>query len=81
MVAEAAMAAAEHVAATKCSSCPGVAHPATGCAWSARTLMCRACATRFWTWMRAHTATRKRKKNGKEIPSFYDAALKKDGDP
>jgi hypothetical protein len=58
-----------------------VAHPATGCAWSARTLICHACAERYWRWQIQHTATRKRKKKtGKPIPDFYEAALKKDGD-
>jgi len=59
---------------TRCASCPGVAHPATGCAWSSRTLVCHACAVRFWKWMISHTRARKGR------PSFYDAALKKEGD-
>lgn len=64
----------------KCSSCQGVAHPATGCQWSPQTLVCHACAQRFWTWMMNHTSERPRKKKGKPSPDFYGAALKKEGD-
>ena len=55
----------------KCASCDGVAHPATGCAWSPKTLICGPCTRRFWAWMMQHTRARKGK------PSFYDAALLK----
>ena len=57
-----------------CASCKGVAHPATGCAWSETTLVCGPCARSFWRWMMQHTRARKGK------PSFYDAALDKQDD-
>lgn len=63
----------------KCASCEGVAHPATGCAWSERTLVCRSCAVRFWAWMQSHTRARARKpsKAGRISGDFYGAALAK----
>jgi hypothetical protein len=61
----------------KCASCEGVAHPATGCAWSPSTLVCAACARRFWAWVQRHTDARPRMKKGKPSPDFYGAALHK----
>lgn len=61
----------------KCASCSGVAHPATGHAWSERTLVCRACYVRFRDWMIGHTSERKRTKKGRLSSDFYGAALRK----
>ncbi len=44
---------------TRCASCPGVAHPATGHQWSPSTLICHACALRFYKWLAQHTRPRK----------------------
>jgi hypothetical protein len=63
-----------------CASCGGSAHPATGHAWSAKTLICGPCARSWLKWWVSHTSDRPRKKRGKETPSFYGAALKKNGD-
>jgi hypothetical protein len=54
---------------TRCASCPGVAHPDTGCAWSERTLVCAECTRRFWAWLKQHT----RPRNGTD---FYGAATR-----
>jgi hypothetical protein len=54
---------------TRCASCPGVAHEATGCQWSPSVLICHACAVRFWAWVRQHTKPRK----GSD---FYGAATR-----
>lgn len=54
---------------TKCASCPGVAHPATGCQYSERVLICAQCTKRFWVWLRQHTNGKGRRKKG---PNFYD---------
>ncbi len=61
----------------KCASCDGVAHPATGHAWSDKTLVCGPCYRRFRAWLVLHTDARPRKKNGGTSPDFYGAALKK----
>lgn len=61
----------------ECASCKGSAHPATGCAWSARTLVCGPCARRFWAWMMSHTSERKRTKKGRLASDFYAAAIRK----
>lgn len=42
-----------------CSFCgrPAV-HPATGCAYGERTVVCRACVLEFWAWALAHLFTK-----------------------
>jgi hypothetical protein len=64
----------------QCGACKGVAHPATGCAWSDRTLVCGPCARSFWKWMIGHTNQRRRFKKGKPSPDFYGAALSSPSD-
>jgi hypothetical protein len=36
----------------RCASCGGAAHPATGHAWSAATLVCGPCIRAFMAWLR-----------------------------
>lgn len=61
-----------------CSFCCGPAHPATGCVYGPRTIACRACTVRFWTWLRQHVNKRPRRRPGRVEPSisFYEAATK-----
>ena len=52
----------------RCASCKGVAHPATGCQYSEKTLICRACTVRFWQWLKPHVNGKGRRKG----VCFYD---------
>ena len=51
-----------------CAACGGAAHPASGCQYSERVLVCGPCTRRFWVWARQHMHARKGQ------PDFYAAA-------
>ena len=54
----------------QCRTCGGVAHPATGCAYTPTFIVCGPCTREFWAWARArfHGVGRGR---GQRI-SFYN---------
>ena len=54
---------------TRCASCTGVAHPATGHYHSPKVLICGPCARRWFAWLAAHTRPRKG-------TDFYGAATR-----
>ena len=54
---------------TSCRTCGGAAHPATGCQYTPRFIVCGPCAREFWQWLVKHTNTKGRRNGG---PSFYD---------
>jgi hypothetical protein len=65
-----------------CFFCPGVAHPATGCQYSASVVACRDCVVKFWAWFREQQNKRGRPGRDKRRPhrvhaDFYQAAGKK----
>lgn len=53
----------------RCASCHGAAHPASGCQYSERVIVCGPCTRRFWAWVRVHTKPRKG-------TDFYGAATR-----
>lgn len=55
-------------ATTKCATCDGVAHPATGCVYSPNFITCGPCVRAFWIWVVRHTNGKGRRKG----PNFYD---------
>jgi hypothetical protein len=52
-----------------CRTCGGVAHPASGCAYSPTFVVCGPCVRDFWSWVQRHTNSKGRRKGG---PNFYD---------
>jgi len=62
----------------ECFCCGGVAHPATGCQYSERVIICGSCTRSFWKWVRGHTSQSKRVGDRDRRPavfvSFYEAA-------
>jgi len=40
----------------RCAACKGVAHPASGCVYGPRTVVCGPCVRAAWAWVRQHTA-------------------------
>lgn len=60
----------------KCSSCGGVAHPATGCQYSPTFIVCGPCVRTFWAWVKGHTnrVYRAGPRGVKRFVSFYEAA-------
>lgn len=54
--------------ACTCACCDGVAHPASGCQYSERVVVCGPCTRRFWAWAKRHTSAKGRRKG----PNFYD---------
>jgi len=52
-----------------CRDCGGVAHPASGCQYTATWIVCGPCTRIAWAWIRNHTAAKGRR-NGR--PSFYN---------
>lgn len=52
----------------RCSTCGGVAHPATGCQYSQNFIVCGPCTREAWQWLRQFTASKGRRRG----PSFYD---------
>jgi len=63
----------------RCAACGGVAHPATGCQYGPKTLICGPCTRRAWEWIKKHTKETKRvgPKGSKCRVSFYEAAGRK----
>lgn len=55
-----------------CADCKGVAHPASGCQYSPRTIVCGPCVRRTWAWIRQFTST----KGMRSGIAFYDHAGK-----
>lgn len=53
---------------TACADCGGAAHPASGCQYSERTVICGRCVRRVWAWIAAHTNGKGRKRG----MLFYD---------
>lgn len=51
-----------------CRTCGGVFHPATGCAYTERFVVCGPCVRVFWAWLVKHTNGKGRRKG----PAFYD---------
>lgn len=45
----------------RCASCKGAAHPASGCQYSEKTIICGRCVREFWRWVKGHTQPRKKK--------------------
>lgn len=37
-----------------CAACKGPAHPASGCQYTAQTLVCGPCVREFWAWAVRH---------------------------
>lgn len=66
----------EYAPCTKCASCGGSAHPATGCQYSERVIICGRCIREAWHWIKGHTSMKKRvgPKGSKQKVSFYEAA-------
>lgn len=59
----------------ECANCKGPAHPASGCQFSAHTILCHVCAGRFWAWVVSHTNKKARRKSRNVCAvSFYEAA-------
>jgi len=62
----------------RCACCGGSAHPASGCQYSETTIVCGPCTRAFWSWVRVHTAQKKRVGDRDRKPavfvSFYEAA-------
>ena len=58
--------------ASKCPSCGGVSHPATGSALPSGRIVCSRCVRRFWKWAGEHALRRFRvgpkRKGAKYIP-------------
>jgi hypothetical protein len=54
----------------QCRTCGGVAHPATGCAYTATFIVCGPCTREFWAWLRSRVNSRPSRRHGG--PSFYD---------
>jgi hypothetical protein len=52
----------------RCAACKGPAHPASGCQYTARTLVCGPCARRFWEWAVRHANGAGRRRG----IAFYD---------
>lgn len=46
------VAARAELVGERCAACKGVAHPATGHAWSAAVLVCGPCTRAFFAWAR-----------------------------
>jgi hypothetical protein len=65
----------------KCASCGAVAHPASGCQYTPKTIVCSRCTREFWRWVKGQTNRRFRVgRTGKHV-SFYEAVGKyKEGD-
>jgi len=53
----------------RCPDCGGVSHPASGCQYSERTVVCGRCTRRVFSWVRVFTAS-KGARCGR--PAFYD---------
>lgn len=53
----------------RCRTCEGVAHPASGCAYSPTFIVCGPCTREAWKWLREMTASKGRRKGR---PAFYD---------
>ena len=51
-----------------CPTCGGVAHPASGCAYTETFVVCGPCVREAWAWIRQHMAGKGRRKG----PAFYD---------
>lgn len=51
-----------------CRTCGGVAHPASGCAYTPTFIVCGPCVRDFWSWVVRHTNGKGRRKG----PNFYD---------
>jgi hypothetical protein len=52
----------------RCAQCKGSAHPASGCQYSSRTLICGPCTRQAWKWVREHVNG----KGGRSGVFFYD---------
>ena len=39
-----------------CASCKGSAHPATGCQYTEKTIVCGRCVREFWKWLKGNTS-------------------------
>jgi len=57
---------------TTCAFCGGAAHPATGCYYGPRTLVCYSCVVEFWRWFKSQLEG----KGMRRGVSFYLAAGK-----
>ena len=63
----------------RCSFCPGVAHPATGCQYTPNMIACASCVRECWAWVQSHTngKARRRARNGREMVqtarTFYES--------
>ena len=76
-----------------CTSCGCSWHPACGHIWNDKHRSCKACTLHHFSWLaeflnreapkklRARGPDGKRLDAPKGVPPFYDAAMKKDGDP
>lgn len=70
-----------HAAAYRCQFCGGAAHPASGCEYSERAIVCGPCVRECWAWLRRHME-RDRLRVGSEgaarkrFVRFYDHAAK-----
>ena len=58
----------EEFRSIRCRTCGGVAHPATGCVYSATFIVCGPCTREAWAWIRQFTAGKGRRCG----PSFYN---------
>jgi phage FluMu protein Com len=58
----------EEFVTIRCATCSGVAHPASGCAYTPTFIVCGPCTRAAWTWIRQHTANKGRRRG----PSFYE---------
>jgi hypothetical protein len=54
-----------------CFFCGGAAHPAVGCQYTPRVIVCHRCTVTFWAWFRQHVAPWSRPGR----PDFYASIL------
>lgn len=52
----------------RCRTCGGVAHPASGCAYSPTFIVCGPCVREAWRWIKGFTNQKGRRKGR----SFYE---------
>jgi hypothetical protein len=60
----------------RCACCKGAAHPASGCQYSERVIICGRCTREAWRWIKGHTNSKGRRKG----PNFYDHVKGMDDD-
>ncbi len=60
----------EEFRSIRCATCQGVAHPATGCAYTETFIVCGPCTRQAWAWIRQFTAGKGRRPRSTVQPGF-----------